>query len=410
MRALSFALLAALAVPAIGCTSDDKGPEEELAGLDDSSKADTQRQPTEHGALVWGAKSDAVLTADARFHAWTFALSGDASVDLKTTYTVAGQRRTDTVLYLYKQQASGAWGSYLARNDDYGSTTYSQLKRTLGAGTYRIIVKGHDATTVGKFSVVPACSGAGCTVIDPNACLFGDTYGDLLANPALAQISMTKYTPANFDQLSDYLKGLFVVAVHQSSHTDVVTPAEALAAVDQSEVNVSFYNDAAGRREYVAFEYGAGDNSYGGVFDFTSGVLASPIHDGDLYPCTARHETCLLDEDWLALRNDTAYETASTRVVTAAGDLSGVQATQALSALHQSYPDAATLAAALANADGGQLNVVTIVHKATGTRLEVFEYGAGDTSVGAIFFAGTTNRAGTIEDLFISGCAFFAAH
>ena len=41
------------------------------------------------------------------------------------------------------------------------------------------------------------------------------------------------------------------------------------------------------------------------------------------------------------------------------------------------------------------------------TRIEVFEYGAGDTSVGRIYFKGTTNPAGKINDLFIEACTWF---
>ncbi len=38
----------------------------------------------------------------------------------------------------------------------------------------------------------------------------------------------------------------------------------------------------------------------------------------------------------------------------------------------------------------------------------MLEYGAGDTSVGGVFFEGSLNLAGRINDLTIEGCTFFA--
>ncbi len=108
------------------------------------------------------------------------------------------------------------------------------------------------------------------------------------------------------------------------------------------------------------------------------------------------------------MRSDPGFERTSTRVVTQASERTGVQADQALGAFRDSYDDVTTVAEGLSRVDRNQLNVVTFTHRETSTRLDVIEYGAGDTSVGAIYFAGTTDRAGSINDLFIEGCAFFA--
>jgi hypothetical protein len=67
-----------------------------------------------------------------------------------------------------------------------------------------------------------------------------------------------------------------------------------------------------------------------------------------------------------------------------------------------------TVADGLAWADNHELNVVKLTHNATGTQLVVFEHGAGDTSVGVIFYAGELRRAGTIDDLAIGNCTLFA--
>ncbi len=163
------------------------------------------------------------------------------------------------------------------------------------------------------------------------------------------------------------------------------------------------------QRTFVAFEYGAGDNSYGAIFTKTDGSMVTNIHDGDLEHCTTKAETCLLSDDWYEMRNDPAFTRTASRVVTSASQLSALESQQALDTFRRSYyPDAVSLADGFAMIDGGQLNIASYTHVATGTKLTVFEHGAGDTSVGVIFYAGELRHAGTIDDLFIGNCTLFA--
>jgi hypothetical protein len=400
MRGLVF-----VAIASVGCVGagDGKGEEEEL--LDDT-KDDSQRKPTDHGAIAFDTPELSALTATERYHAWTFELSGDASVTMTTSYAVKGQRKTDTVLYLYKEGANG-WGSYIARNDDYQDKVYSQLVRELGAGRYRVLVKGHLASTLGKFRITVGCAGDGCKQVDQNACVFGETYGDIESAAALEKINELVLTAANLDTLSAADQQKVVLAVQQSSHTDVTTPQEALSRVDQQEINVTFLLEPLARRSFMAFEYGAGDNSYGAIFERSSGDMVTSIHDGDLLNCTVQAETCLLPEDWGAMRNDPAFLRTASRIVKKASELDALGTQQALEVFRHSFDDVTTVADGLTRIDRGELNVVSFTHGATGTRLTVFEYGAGDTSVGGVFFDGTTQLAGRINDLFIEGCTFF---
>ena len=403
---LSAALGLGLALTASACLfDDDKGPEEEAAP--DFGKDDSFAHPTEHGYIEFGVPAASALTAAEHFHTWQFDLTGNASVDLVTSYALLGQRRTDTVLYLYKAGPNG-WGSYLYRNDDYGNTTYSKLSKNLGAGMYRALVKGHLATTTGKFKLTVNCSGDGCAA--PASCLFGDTYHDIATNPILEIDLQTKITPATLATYSAEQKRRLVVAVQQSSHTDVTTPEEALARVDEMEVNLTYVSEPSGRRQFAAYEYGAGDNSYGGIFDNATGALVSSIHDGDLLNCTVSHETCLLPEDWSALRNDPAFTHGAARAITAASQLSATERAQAEATLKRIYGASTTVDQGIAMADDDRINVQTFRHTATGRDLTVIELGAGDTSVGTIFVGTTTQEAGRIEDLFITGCTVFAPH
>jgi hypothetical protein len=381
---------------------DGKGPEEDELSAD--GKDDSFRKPTNHGILEFGEKATSVLTATERFHAWVFELSDTATVDLVTTYALRGQRRTDTVMYLYREDPFDGWGAYIARNDDYGDTTYSRLTRELIPGRYRIIVKGHDSETTGKFGVQASCNGPGCA----KGCLFGTTYAELKTAPALSLVGGVDITAANLDTLSDDVKELLVRAVHESSWTDVTTAAEAVDRVDQGEVNVDWYHEPVANRTFVAIEYGAGDNSYGAVFEKQTGVRATSIHDGDLYNCAVQRETCSFPEDWQQLRTDTTAFTRSTpRTITAASQLSTSEKAQAALAIPKVYGAPTSVADGIAMADDSQITVSTLTHNATGRKVTVFDWYAGDTSVGAMFHGTTTDLAGVIDDLFIDGCSLF---
>jgi hypothetical protein len=116
-------------------------------------------------------------------------------------------------------------------------------------------------------------------------CLFGSTFYELRTEGALT-IESESWIRALSD-VEGVLQGeQVVVAVQQSSHTDVTTPEEALSRVDQNEVRHMLLLDPASARRYELFEYGAGDNSYGAIFRAGTLEKVASIHDGDLLECT----------------------------------------------------------------------------------------------------------------------------
>lgn len=400
-RTVVFTALVALA----GCVEEaEKGLEEEVPT---DGKLDSFARPTDHGAIAFGAAPapEASLTATERHHTWTFQLTGPASVHAFTGPSLTARMTVDTVLYLYKQKANGTWGAYIARNDDFDGGLFSSMTRNLDAGTYRVLVKGYASSTRGPFSIHVECTGTGCAAAPPPACVFGSTFGELLESGAVAVSADRHLHVEDYATATDLEKQRVVLAVQQSSHTDVRTYQEAFAAVDQGDIRRVDLYDERGARAFVALEYGAGDNSYGAVFAYNSTAIVASIHDGDLERCTAAAQTCALGGDWYTTRNSGAFTIRASRVVTAAGQLTGVDATNALAALRVAYADATSLAAALARADEGKLNVVELVHTATGTRITAYEYGAGDNSYGAIFRTGSTEKVASIVDLTYYDCA-----
>jgi len=330
-------LATALAPACAELDSSDKGDEEELPS---DGKLDSFAHPTEHGPIAFGAPVDAALSSTARYLTWTFALTGDASIHTFTGPALTSRKVIDTVLYLYKQKADGTWGAYIARNDAAGGSLFSTIDKNLGAGTYRVLVKGYAASTVGQFSITVGCTGAGCAA--PVTCLFGSTFGDLLAGTAYTITGDRELHVT--DPLSALDQARVIAAVHESSHTDVTTVEQAFAAVDGQVIRRVDIYDGTGGRAYVAFEYGAGDNSYGAVFGYGSATVVSQIHDGDLYQCTARAQTCALGPDWSTTRTGGAFTQISANVVTAAGQLAGADATDALAAIRVAYPEATSAA------------------------------------------------------------------
>ena len=377
------------------CATDGKGPEQDVP---DDGKADSFAKPTDHGAIPFGQVEKASLAGSAEYHTWTFSLSSDAKIHAFTS-RIAHESTKDTVLYLYKKTASGAWGSYIARNDDASaSTSLSSISKALGAGDYRVLVKGFDASVKGPFGLEVDCDGAGCAAA-PVGCLFGDSQDDLLSN----KITGLLRNPVNY-KLADYTMfhpasvtdAMVIAALHESAHTDVATVADAFAAADGGEITFDFIYDLAGARQFIGIEYGAGDNPYGAIFDPVTGARVAALHDSDVASCTVTAQTCRLHQNFGDRRADPAWAQVSATTVKSASQLSGAQAANALQAIRVAYSDATSLADGLTKIDQGELSV-TVLDNA-GTRVEVYDYGAGDNTYGAIFLAGTTTLAAEIHD------------
>ncbi len=273
----SFCLVAlALAVPA--CTDDlDKGPESADPAV---GALDSIYSPTEHGELAFGAPATATLTRNQQFHAWDFTVHGPASLALATGPAV-GRREVDTVIYVYRADGNGGWGRYLAKNDDAGTSQWSALDLEVDAGRYRVIVKGFSSRTTGRFAVTVDCGGSGCAPV-ASTCRLGETYRGFLADPAFSAVSSARLTAAN--QLEPLVAAQLLRAVQVTYAPTTV--AEAFAAVDGGEVNRTEVHHAGSAQSFVAYEFGAGDNSYGAIFSSRTLDLAAEIRDGDLTACT----------------------------------------------------------------------------------------------------------------------------
>lgn len=117
----------------------------------------------------------------------------------------------------------------------------------------------------------------------PERCLFGEVFSDIRTDPALLITSETWIR--SVEGLSGLDAEQLLIAVQQSSHTDVTTAGEALDRVDQAEVRKIIFYELASERWFAVYEYGAGDNSYGAFFDLDGTDVRAAIHDGDILDC-----------------------------------------------------------------------------------------------------------------------------
>lgn len=390
-----------LSLVLVACaTTDQKGSEED-APID--GKADSFAHPTDHGAIAFASQQQASLKGSAQYHTWTFSLSGDASIHTFTS-RIPHESTLDTVLYLYKKQTNGTWGAYIARNDDAGTSRLSSITKSLGAGDYRVLVKGFDSTVKGPFGVEVDCTGAGCAA--PSTCLFGTFQDDFLngTNPNLIANKST-FTLAQYQALGaqPVMDQRIIAALHESAHTDVTTIAEAFDAADGNEIDIVRIYDLLGARAFIAIEYGAGDNPYGAIFtDGAAATEVASLHDSDIDDCTVSTQTCELHQNFYDFRQDASWVKTNQKTITMASQLSGAQAQNALAAIKIAYSSATTLAAGLASIDQGELDVSTFAKG--GTTVEAYDYGAGDNTYGAIYLAGTTTVAAEIHDGDFYGC------
>ena len=131
-------------------------------------------------------------------------------------------------------------------------------------------------------AINPSCRDAAFFAVRARDCVFGAVFRDLFELDSVVVLADTQITTT--DGLDTLDRDRLLIAV-QAVHPDADSPDAALASVDGGIVRRVEIADRA-RRTFTAFEYGAGDNSFGRIFEATSTTVVADIGDGDLYDCT----------------------------------------------------------------------------------------------------------------------------
>ncbi|MBI3181212.1 MAG: hypothetical protein HYZ28_03615 [Myxococcales bacterium] len=106
----------------------------------------------------------------------------------------------------------------------------------------------------------------------------GETYGDFIDRMKVE--SQRTYTTSR--GIDATLEKQIIAACHESSYDDVRTLKDAFEAVDQGEIMVRRLRDPFSGARFVMVDFGAGDNTYGAIFEEGKTKRAAGIHDGDL--------------------------------------------------------------------------------------------------------------------------------
>lgn len=114
-------------------------------------------------------------------------------------------------------------------------------------------------------------------------CVLGERFSDLFAQATIVLDSDRRLVRADLMTLDSVQTDQIIQAVRQSAYDDVQTIEEAFQAVDAGEIRELRFFEGSRAQYLVVYEFGAGDNSYGAVFDVQSGELVARILDGDLY-------------------------------------------------------------------------------------------------------------------------------
>lgn len=220
--------------------SADKGNEESPLT---NGKGDSFFRPTEHGEASFARANRASITEDESFHAWTFELSAEATLELKSEIST---RNLDTVMYLYTRKSDEeSWGSYIDKNDDHDGNLWSQIDGTFDAGQYRVIIKPFKTTMTGEIALVASCDGDGCPEVGAGECT-PDVHASLPAE--------TGYGPACDEAILEVVTSQMQFSSEFELPVDEKCDLDSLAA-KAVDYYVSYWNDIVGFDEI----FGSGD-------------------------------------------------------------------------------------------------------------------------------------------------------
>lgn len=273
-------LLSSISLLALLCSCADPADTSEVEATHAELRGDT-KGVVDHGTLLFANATPLTLEAGATSHRFLLSLSARATITLRTQADQT-DAQVDTVLSLYR--SAPKLKQPIASNDDQHPSRFSALTRTLPAGNYVVDVSGFKRTTRGSFELLASCEGQGCPV-QASGCLLGSSFYELRTRQTPG-ISVGTETWVRDASVLDALgREQLVLAVQQASYENVVSAEDALTRVDQEEARWLELTHTASGRVYTAVEYGAGDNSYGAIFERGTTRIATSIHDGDLLDC-----------------------------------------------------------------------------------------------------------------------------
>ncbi|HLT30184.1 MAG TPA: hypothetical protein VK013_09070 [Myxococcaceae bacterium] len=185
-----------------------------------------------------------------------------------------------------------------------------------------------------------------------------------------------------------------LTAAAQVAFEDVKTLPDALATIDAGGFTVTAFTDPTTGREYIGVDYGAGDSTYGAIFEAGDERVLHAIRDNEVYEAAAAEpapapwvpgEPMKVGEYWNDLL-DRSFVASRETLEDVSGLEGSVFAEQLIAAVQQSsLGPVRTLEEAAAAIDAGGFLITHFSDPETSQQLIGIDYGAGDNTYGAIF-------------------------
>lgn len=295
LTTLSLALaLGGLSACASTDASDPSKPAESEAPID--GKLDGLAAIDHHGLSFSRTPPSLAATATAsdelnrlrRAHAWEFELSGEADIQLSMRAPGGASESLDTVMYLYRKDENGGWGRYIRRNDDDAlnrSNPYLSAisEGGLGAGEYRVVIKGYDRSEAGEFTLKASCLGHGCVLGSTADCFDGEDVTFVQENERYTYddgTPITQHVRTNQLLTSQILTAVRNHAALLGDNVQINSVSDARAYVDRDSLEKWSFIDNVTGRWFTVIDFTMGDTVVGSVFESGTSDVVATVNDG----------------------------------------------------------------------------------------------------------------------------------
>lgn len=338
-----------------------------------SGKADALDQVDDRGALALGSPANAVFVEDLEFHGYRLAVRPGARVRVEITQAGTA-KKLDTTLFVYGPLGDAGFGtSAIAFDDDSGWGKQSRITglELAQGGEYLVVVGTHDARGRGKYRVQATCENGDCSPLPP-----ADGCPDVVAQNILACVALQVADSANDPETPD------------------LSRAEALAICSDGEALGPVF-------DHLCLEGGTPLDFCAAGFDAFAQQTGPACHDA-LAPFAVE---CVFGDEYRDLAWSHDVVSGDRRVLSSPAGLTAIAGAQIVAAAQASGASVTTLDEAFAFADEGEINRTELWDRTSARAYVVYEFGAGDTSVGAYFELAGTEPVARIGDGFLDRCS-----
>lgn len=363
-------VLAAALCAACTTATDDGAAVPDLGG----GKADAIDQVDDRGALELDAAADGVFVEELEFHGYRLAVRPGARVRVEITRQGTA-KALDTTLFVFGPVQDGRFGTEaIAFDDDSGWGKQSRLTglELSDGGEYLVVVGTHDARGRGKYRLRATCENGDCSPPPPLAAC-----DEVVANNILSCVAI---------QVADSAA---------DPEATPLTRADALAiCTDGEELGRIFDRLCTGGGTPAGF-CTAGFDAFA--------QQTGPACRDELAPFAVE---CVFGDEYRDLVGSHDVVSGSRRVLSSPVDLTDLERAQVIATVQaRGFEGIATIEDAFDVADGGEFNRTELWDRTSARAYVVYEFGAGDTSVGAYFAHGTTDVVARISDGFLERCS-----